>query len=92
MSVKYFVRKHKTKTNIQVCRAAFIGILRIIPNRLKGVLARYWKSGCIATENRGGDRKETDVCSTCLQLQEQIKFEKGQLKSKNISFAFQLSL
>lgn len=58
MSVQYFIRKHKSREKVQVCRQAFLDILRIKPSRLKGVLTRNWQSGCVAQEKRGGDRKE----------------------------------
>ncbi|CAG4934497.1 unnamed protein product [Parnassius apollo] len=53
--------KAKSRENVQVYRQAFRDILRIKPNRLKGVLTRYWKSGCVAEEKRGGNRKEFDL-------------------------------
>ncbi|CAK1581997.1 unnamed protein product [Parnassius mnemosyne] len=63
MSVQYFVRKHKSRKNLQVCRQAFLDILLIKPSRLKGVLTRHWKSGCVAEERRGGNRKEYEFRS-----------------------------
>lgn len=57
MSVQYYVRKHQTGALVNVCKKAFLCILRIRPTRLR-VLARHHESGLMAEEGRGGDRKE----------------------------------
>lgn len=56
-SVVYKVRKNETNKLIPVCRNAFSGVLKISKDRIAGVLKRFWDSGHMAKENRGGDRK-----------------------------------
>ncbi|KAF9413536.1 hypothetical protein HW555_008285 [Spodoptera exigua] len=88
MALKYFIRKKINRALIPVCKKAFLGILNLKKGRLDGVAKRHYVTGSIAVENRGGDKKmhayrsrkeaveKQDVCSTCLQLREEITVEK----------------
>lgn len=57
MSVKYFIYKSSTKQRIPVCQKAFLDTLRLSRNRVIGVVYRFFKSGEMPKETRGGDRK-----------------------------------
>lgn len=56
-STRYFVRKHPINTLIPVCLKCFLGILKLKKGRVQGVLKRHMRSGGMAKELRGGDRK-----------------------------------
>lgn len=56
MNIIYYIRSKSDKL-IRVCKKAFLRILRINEGRVKGILKRYKKTGNIAYETRGGDRK-----------------------------------
>lgn len=57
MTVKYFIYKHSTKERVPVCQKAFIDTIRISQSRVRGVVHRFFISGSMPKENRGGDRK-----------------------------------
>lgn len=58
MTVKYFIYKHSTKQRLPVCQKAFIDTLRVTQSRVRGVVHRFFQSGLMPKENRGGDRKK----------------------------------
>lgn len=57
LTIKYFVRLCNSKKNVNVCQKAFINILQISKHRVQGVVKRFYSSGCMAKENRGGDTR-----------------------------------
>lgn len=57
-SSKYFIAKCQKNNLVPVCRQAFLSVLCIGPDRVKGVLKRHFASRTMARERRGGNRKE----------------------------------
>ncbi|CAH2004439.1 unnamed protein product [Acanthoscelides obtectus] len=85
MSVKYYV-KRRDGLMVNVCRQSFMNILGVKKDRILNVVKRYKESNEMRKERRGDKRyfftrkynvgfgtPKTDMCSTCLQFQDQIK-------------------
>jgi hypothetical protein len=50
--------KNEHFKEVPVCLQTFVKVLFIGRDRVKGVLNRHFSSGSVASENRGGNRKE----------------------------------
>ncbi|CAH2100544.1 unnamed protein product [Euphydryas editha] len=55
-TTKYYIPDRKGR-KVPVCGKTFAGILRLKASRIQGITRRYFHSGSVAKENRGGDRK-----------------------------------
>lgn len=59
MSVDYYIAIKNPQKVVRLCKKAFTEILKIGKDRITGVLQRSFKEeGCLAKENRGGDRRK----------------------------------
>lgn len=71
-SVQYFIAGKNRR--VPVCIKAFADVLKIKISRLQGVVKRQHQSGgCVAKENRGGDRKQFQFASKREAVQSFIK-------------------
>ncbi|XP_049872067.1 uncharacterized protein LOC126381200 [Pectinophora gossypiella] len=69
----YKIYSKKQNKYVQVCKMAFMSILRINKSRIEGVMKRHAESGTMAKENRGGDRKLFQFASRKEAIQNFIK-------------------
>lgn len=56
-ATKYYVCKAVNRKLVPICFKSFLGILRLKKGRVQGVLKRHFRTGVMAKETRGGDRK-----------------------------------
>lgn len=57
-SIKFYIPDNRTKVLKQVCKNTFLRISRLKPDRIQGIAKRYFETGNVAKENRGGNRKK----------------------------------
>lgn len=55
-SFRYHIPKKITTELIPVCKNTFLRALNLSHNRINGVLRRFFETGAMPVENRGGDR------------------------------------
>lgn len=89
VTTQYFVKQFDTRDfQLQVCKAAFMGILDVSKDRLKKIAKDHLLTGQLPKENRGGDRKSAKYGNRRRSVKEFIQKLRGveshYCRSKNI--------